>query len=183
MKSESINIDDPRYQLFQREYLHNRKAIFTFVFILVGNRADADDIFQDACVVMWKKFDSFTPGTSFIAWAKQICRNLVMDYRKKRRRRKVVGLDDKTVDLLAFRYEHMQNQIDDRIEALKQCVKKLSFRDHELVEMAYRKGHAVKEIAAECSVSVQRIYRRLGDVHKSLLFCLRQTLSQRGINL
>ena len=92
MKSETIDIQSQQYQLFQREYLQNRKKIFTFIFFLVGNRADADDIFQDACVVMWKKFDSFKPGTSFVAWAKQICRNLVMDYRKKRKRRKVVGL-------------------------------------------------------------------------------------------
>ncbi len=183
MKSETSNNQDERYRLFQREYLQNRKAIFTFVFILVGNRVDADDIFQDACVVMWKKFDSFTPGTSFVAWAKQICRHLVMDYRKRRRRRKVVGLDDKTVDLLALRYERVQNQMDDRVEVLKQCVEKLSYRDHELIEMAYQKGRAVKQIAEECRVSVQRIYKRLGDVHKSLLFCLRQTFAQKGITL
>lgn len=183
MKSETIDNQDERYRLFQREYLQSRQVIFTFLFILVGHRADAEDLFQEACVVMWKKFDSFTPGTSFVAWAKQICRHLVMDVRKKRRRRKVVSLDDKTVDLLATRYERIQNQVGDRIEVLKQCVEKLSFRDHELIEMAYQKGQAVKQIATECRVSVQRIYKRLGDVHKSLLFCLRQTLAQRGITL
>ena len=131
---------DKKYSRFLNHYLQVRRTIYTYVYMFVGNAADADDIFQDVCVVMWNKFDQFRPGTNFLAWAKQITRNLVMDYRKRHRRHHTKGLDDKTVDLLTFRYEHIQDEIEDRIDALKQCVEKLSFRDRDLVRRAYERN-------------------------------------------
>jgi len=176
MTQAQVNQGDEKYSSFLRHYLQARRTIFTYVYMFVGNASDADDVFQDVCVVMWNKFDQFQPGSNFLAWAKQITRNLVMDYRKHHRRHRVRGLDDKMVDMLAFRYEHIQDQVGDRIDALKHCVEKLSFRDRDLVRRAYERNESVKDIAKECHVSLQRIYKRLGTVHGALLRCVRLAL-------
>ncbi len=171
---------DERYGTFESHFLECRKALYAFIFALTSNAADTEDIFQEASVIMWRKFDRFKPGTNFRAWAKQIARNLIMDHRKRKRRQKVTGLDDSTVELLAFRHEAIQNEIEDRLDALKRCVGKLSFRDHSLVDQAYQRGEPVKNIARETEVSVQRIYKRLGAIQGTLLRCVKRTLSERG---
>ena len=171
---------DQRYGTFERHFLECRKALYAFIFALTSNAADTEDIVQEASVIMWRKFDRFKPGTNFRAWAKQIARNLIMDHRKRKRRQKVTGLDDSTVELLAFRHEAIQNEIEDRLDALKRCVGKLSFRDRSLVDQAYKRGEPVKNIARETEVSVQRIYRRLGTIQGTLLRCVKRTLSERG---
>ncbi len=171
---------DERYGTFERHFLECRKALYAFIFALTSNAADTEDIFQEASVIMWRKFDRFKPGTNFRAWAKQIARNLIMDHRKRQRRQKVTGLDDSTVELLAFRHEAIQDEIEDRLDALRRCVGKLSFRDRSLVDQAYGRGEPVKNIARATEVSVQRIYKRLGTIQGTLLRCVKRTLSEKG---
>ncbi|MCG8376941.1 MAG: sigma-70 family RNA polymerase sigma factor, partial [Chlorobiales bacterium] len=149
-----------RYKAFLNEYLKARKPLYAFVYVMTHNAADADDIFQEASSILWRKFDQFQAGTNFMAWAKQIARNLVMDLRKKRGRHPVVDLDDKTVDLLAFRYQRIQDHVEDRIEALKLCVDKLEPKDRDLVKATYEEGKPVKKIAKTAKVTVQGIYKR-----------------------
>lgn len=171
------------YSSFQELFLAHRKAIYSFIYVHIGNTADADDLFQDVCVVLWRRFDQFQVGTNFQAWAKQICRNVIMDFRKRRRRRPVKGLDNDIMDLLLQRYGHMQDQVEDRLETLHTCVDKLNFRDRHLVRMAYDQAKAVKVIAQEVEVSVQRIYKRLGTIHGTLLQCVRRTLNSKGAGI
>lgn len=54
---------------------------------VVGNAHLAEDVVQEAAVIAMDKFDSFTPGTSFAAWAGQIVRNVALNSLRKERRR------------------------------------------------------------------------------------------------
>ncbi|MFC1761920.1 sigma-70 family RNA polymerase sigma factor [Planctomycetota bacterium] len=169
-----------RYKAFLAEYLAIRKSIYGFIFVLTRNASDTDDIFQETSAILWRKFDQFEAGTSFLAWAKQISRNLAMDFRKKRSRRPEVDLDDSTVDLLAFRYQRVQDQVEDRIDALKRCVERLDSGDRDLVRSVYEESKPIKKIAKRTKVSVQRIYKRLGDIQGALLRCVRRSLNSGG---
>jgi RNA polymerase sigma-70 factor (ECF subfamily) len=171
------------YKSFEELFLEHRKAIYSFIYVHIGNAADADDLFQDVCVVLWRRFGQFQVGTNFKAWAKQVCRNVIMDFRKRRRRHPMQGFDNETMELLAHRYEHIQDQVEDRLETLHGCVDKLNFRDRRLIQMAYDQAKAIKVIAEEVEVSVQRIYKRLGTIHGTLLQCVRRTLKSKGAGI
>lgn len=168
------------YERFLRQFLQHRNQIFTFIFALVGNRQDTEDIFQEVSTIMWRRFDQFEPGTHFLAWARQIGRNVVMDYRRKRRRQLAVPLDDQVIEKLSQRFELIQDQMDDRAQSLMICVNKLSQENHRLVQMIYEQDLSVKLIADQFQVSVQRIYQRLGAIHGILLRCVRRSLLARG---
>ena len=168
------------YEIFLRQFLQHRNQIFTFVFALVGNRTDTEDIFQEISTIMWRRFDQFEPGTNFLAWARQIGRNVVMDYRRKRRRHMAVSLDERIVEMLYQRYELVQDQIDDRAECLRLCLNKLDSKNRELVRMIYEQDLPVASVANRLNVSVQRIYQRLGAVHGVLLRCVKRTLVTQG---
>jgi hypothetical protein len=50
---------------FVRLFSQHASQLFGFVLVLTGNRSDAEDIVQNASVVLWEKFDAYQPGTSF----------------------------------------------------------------------------------------------------------------------
>ena len=41
---------------------------------------DAEDVLQEANLVLWRKFDQYQEGTNFFAWACQIIRYEVLKY-------------------------------------------------------------------------------------------------------
>ena len=174
---------DDRYQAFLAEFVGARKSIYAFIYVLMRNAADTDDVFQETSTILWNKFDQFERGSNFTAWAKQVARNLVMDFRKKRSRRPVVELDDATVDLLAFRYQRVQDHVEDRFEALKLCMGTLEAADRELVEKVYEQSKPVKKLAKKARVSVQSIYKRLGGIQGLLLRCVRRRMQATGGSL
>ena len=54
-------------QIVQLLATHHR-SLLSYVFSLVPNRADAEDIVHDTIVVILEKFGEFQHGTDFLAW-------------------------------------------------------------------------------------------------------------------
>src|SRR4051812_34190449 len=50
----------------------HQRQIFSYIYVLVPNRADAEDLLQETSVVVCEKFHEFKEGTDFVAWACQI---------------------------------------------------------------------------------------------------------------
>ena len=76
------------------------RELFGFIFALLQNRADAEDVYQQTAMVLWRKFASFERGTNFVAWAIRVAQFEIKDYVKARRRRKVF-FNDEILDAIA----------------------------------------------------------------------------------
>jgi len=61
------------------------KATYNYAYRLTGNAADASDLTQEAFIRVYRAWQSFKPGTSFLSWIYRIVTNL---YRDELRRRK-----------------------------------------------------------------------------------------------
>ncbi|HXG43742.1 MAG TPA: sigma-70 family RNA polymerase sigma factor [Gemmatimonadales bacterium] len=62
---------------------------------LTRNRADAEDLVQEACLLAFRGFKSFEPGSNFRAWFFRILTNAFFSkYRKRKREGETVELDD-----------------------------------------------------------------------------------------
>ena len=62
---------ESRKQLVALLTQHQRR-IFAYIYTLVPNRTDAEDILQETSLIICEKFHDFKPGTDFVAWACQI---------------------------------------------------------------------------------------------------------------
>src|SRR5438067_5082172 len=86
--------DEPRksakVKLFLRLFLQNERRLYAYVLTLLPNRADADDVLQEASLVMWDKFDDGQPPNDFTAWGCRIAYFKVLDFYKKRQRSRVL---------------------------------------------------------------------------------------------
>jgi RNA polymerase sigma-70 factor (ECF subfamily) len=159
---------------FVRLLTRHSSQIYGFILMLSVNRADAEDVLQDTSVVLWEKFDSYTPGTSFQAWACQIAYYEVLARRRKGSR--IQYLSDTTLSLLAKDALSIMEQSDLNKDALADCLDKLAEKDRGLIEQKYFVQLSTAEIATRSSRSVHAIYRALSRIHGLLLRCMRKTL-------
>jgi RNA polymerase sigma-70 factor (ECF subfamily) len=78
-------------------------SAFGLAFALARNRADAEDLVQEAALRAFRAFDSFRPGSNFKAWFYRIVTNcFYARHRTSRRRPETVDLDDAS-ELYLFR--------------------------------------------------------------------------------
>lgn len=81
---------------FPAEFLRHHRSLWLVAMSVVGNRADADDVVQEAAIIGIRKLSSFEPGTSFRAWMGEIVRNVALNRRRqvyRERRRFGSGVD------------------------------------------------------------------------------------------
>jgi RNA polymerase sigma-70 factor (ECF subfamily) len=154
----------------------HQRQIFAYIYTLVPDRHDAEDLLQETSVVICEKFDEFTPGTDFVAWACQIAWWRIRYSRQKFARAKVV-FDDEVLAAVAQTAVELRPELDERHEALAGCLQKLPARD--LVLTRYEPGSGVAEAAKRSGRSMDAAYKALNRLRKVLHDCVTNELAQR----
>jgi RNA polymerase sigma-70 factor (ECF subfamily) len=162
-------------EAFTRLLLQNQKRIVGLIYSLVPRGAEADDVMQETCAVMWRKFNEFEPGTNFGAWALRIARFQVMSHYRNGKRAQA-RLSDETIEALADTLAEVRWESSDRIEALRACIGELKEREFILVQRRYNGGENIEEIAGGIGSSVHAVYKALARLHVRLLACVNSKL-------
>lgn len=155
----------------------HQRQIFAYIYTLVPDRHDAEDLLQETSLVIWEKFDDFTPGTDFVAWACQIAWWRIRYARQKFARSKVV-FDDEVLEKVAHTAHTMRPELDERHEALSRCLQKLAPRDRELLLTRYEPGCGVAEAAERSGRSMDAAYKALNRLRKLLHDCVTHELTE-----
>jgi RNA polymerase sigma-70 factor (ECF subfamily) len=178
MEATSQREAESRKRLMVLMTRHQRQ-IFAYIYALVPNRYDAEDLLQETCVVICEKFHEFREGTDFVAWACQVAYWRVRYSRQKFARSKVV-FDQEIVDALAQTAGTMIEEMDDRHVALGDCLQKLPSRDRDLLLTRYEPGSGVEEAARRSGRTLQTAYKALARLRKLLLDCVTTKLASGG---
>ena len=169
--------DSSKTNEFLRLLMSHQRQIYAFLLGMVPDRHDADDLFQETILLMWAKFDQFDRGTHFTAWGIAMAKYTVLAARKKHARRGR-QFSETVQDLLQKQADQVFTRFDRRVDALKNCVGKLSDGDSELIRLRYEEEIAVRTIAAQRGHTLQSVYKRLARIHAMLLRCVQRALSR-----
>src|SRR3954463_6362183 len=107
---------DPQAEADARKRLvalltRHQRQIFSYIYVLVPNRPDAEDLLQETSLVICEKFNEFREGTDFVAWACQIAYWRVRYSRQKYARSKVF-FDQEVLDVVAATANSMSEELD-----------------------------------------------------------------------
>jgi RNA polymerase sigma-70 factor, ECF subfamily len=153
--------------------LHQRK-LYGFIYTLVPNRADAEDLLQQTSLVLWQKFDEFDLNSSFPAWACRIAHGKVLHHLREKRRSRVVFDDDVVARLAKSRQSREEIHLSDW-GVLTRCIEELSGTDRRLLELCYAATRNIKAAAAALERPVESVYVSLVRIRRLLMDCLRRT--------
>src|SRR5258707_29169 len=73
---------------FTEAVLRYQSQLFGYVYSLVREFNDADDFFQQTCLVLWRKFPEFDRSKSFLVWACGVARLEAANFLRSRERRR-----------------------------------------------------------------------------------------------
>lgn len=167
---------DDQYKDFLREFARDRTKLFRYIFSLLPNHADAEDVFQRCSLVLWEKFSEFDSQRRFLPWACGIALNEVRYFLRTADRRHL-RFDS---ELLGAISESRLEDLDfssEAISILSDCLKKLPRRDREMVKAAYAKPGTIKKFAESTQSAPQTIYNNLGRIRRQLQLCVRRKMA------
>ena len=149
---------------------------------MVPHPADADDILQQAKLVMWRSFSQFQSGTSFPAWARKIAFHQVLAFRKRRHRDPLL-LSEEFMQAVADEVERSESRLELRARALHDCVEKLPPDHREVLHLRYHEFLSLEEMATRLERTVGALYRLLSRVRYMLHTCISRQLARHDNEL
>lgn len=154
---------------FEKIYNDYHLMIFRSAYLMVGNRADAEDIMQETFIAAFNNINSLKNPASLKSWLYRIMTNLVI--KNRRRISKEFPSEDtaEIADNAVFQdsaedvTENLLNHID-----LKRCISELSPKCREVLVLYYYSGFKVKEIADICGCFEGTVKSRLNRGRREL---------------
>jgi RNA polymerase sigma-70 factor, ECF subfamily len=161
-----------RGERFMALYSGHQRRLYLYAMTLLPASVDADDVLQEANLVLWRKFEQYEPNTNFFAWACQIIRYEVLKYREKRARAARL-LDPDVFEQLAEAAISQVEHLDEfHRRALVDCMERLSAGDRDLMRQRYSEAMEVQRIAASMNRSPNAVSKSLGRIRRLLLDCI-----------
>ncbi len=164
---------------FVRQLMIHRKRIYAFIMALVGDSSDADDIMQDTAALMWEKYFQAEEITNFPAWGMRIAHYKILEFRRKNYRKKI-QFDSELLDSISEKAASVNEKVDIRFEAMKQCLSNLDKKSRELIQSRHQKGQTVKNIARLYNIPLHNAYKQISRLHHQLVRCIRRALREEG---
>jgi len=155
----------------------HQSQLFAYIYSLVHNFDDADDLFQQTSVVLWDKFDQFDRSKRFLAWACGVARYEVLNYLRARNRHRLYFSDELNLALVEAQDDLEAEPLAEQRDALAECLKKLRRRDVDLLEAFYGRCLGVSEVASAWGRSTHSIHNSLRRIRRALFECVHRTLA------
>jgi RNA polymerase sigma-70 factor (ECF subfamily) len=163
---------------FTRQFVSAQPALHGFLTSLVHDPHAADDLLQELAERMWRKFHEYDGSRPFVAWGIGFARLLAMEWRR-RQQRLPLPLDDETLDRLASEAAEEAPHHDERLDALRACLKGLTERQRAVLRMRYQESMPVAGIANLSNRTQVAVYKMLKHAHQALLNCISETLARQ----
>ncbi len=175
---EQNSTNEERYSLFLKLFMEHQGRLLGHILRLMPDYTVAEDILQETALVLWQKFDTFEVDSSFMAWARQIAKNKVLDYIKKSKVRTIVQFDVEVIEALAAE-EPIANDNQYSL-ALQGCIERLEDKSKQLIRLRYIKRLKVKEIAGQLGLTPNTLSKYMSRVHCMLRRCIEEKMTLQG---
>lgn len=164
--------------------LRHETRVRSFILTLTLAPVELDDVFQNTCIVAFRKFETFRytedkPDEAFVRWVCTIARYEVLRLLRSRKLSKV-AFDSELVETLADMQLKEMEILRDRAELLAECIKQLNERDRGMLTLRYGESLDVVNIAPRVGLSERGCYAALERIRDRLLACIQRKLRKEG---
>jgi RNA polymerase sigma-70 factor (ECF subfamily) len=162
---------------FVSQLVRHQRRIYAFIGSLVHHQADIEDLYQQTCLVLWKKHDQYDGNREFFPWACGFAKHEVFNYLRKRDQRGRVYLSEQLLAEIAEEHLRAEAEGDARWAQLDACRAKLQETQRNLLRRCYEGTGAIKEIAADMRISPAALTMRLQRIKQAVLACIEKSLA------
>ncbi|MBX3464386.1 MAG: sigma-70 family RNA polymerase sigma factor [Planctomycetes bacterium] len=165
------------FEILTREHIDSVRA---FLLASLRDNVAAEDLLQETFLVAWRILDRYDRRLPFGPWVRGIAAKLILNHRRKLGRRRVHFCDEQMLGHLddGFRdFARLQgDSFDQKLDALRDCLDRLSGPQRESIRLHYEHGLHCKEIAARLGIGFEAVKKHLQRGRAVLGRCLANKL-------
>ena len=118
-------MSNQRQEQFVAELTRGQDQLYRYIYSLLADHSAANDVLQEANLVLWRKIDQFDATRPFLPWAYAIARYQVLAFVRDRGRDRLL-LDAELVAMVALEVEADAEFNTQVTAALRACLEKIS---------------------------------------------------------
>lgn len=133
------------------EYLYDkyRGSIFYFIFLMVKNYTDAEDLTMETFAKVFNKLDSYSPTCEFSTWLFTIAKNTTIDYIRTKDRRPSDIIEIENLPLVSdYRTPEEELISSEGVGLLEERIERLPTKARRVVKL-HVDGYSDEEISEE----------------------------------
>jgi RNA polymerase sigma-70 factor (ECF subfamily) len=169
---------DAEQDRLARLLLAHRGMLLAYVLAIVRDAHLAEDVFQDASLVILKKGSGLKKESDFPVWARKVVRLEALNALRKRNKAPEL-LDPATLDLLEPHWGKEEGP-QESADALRGCLEKLGPKARRLIEWRYVAGIRGNALAARLNQPANTIYVALSRIYRLLSTCIQERLANEA---
>ncbi|WP_200267388.1 sigma-70 family RNA polymerase sigma factor [Luteolibacter pohnpeiensis] len=168
-----------RLQSFVQLITQHQSALRAYIVTLLPGSPSVADVLQETNMVLWKKRESLREDSEFLNWAFTVARYEVMHHRDRLRRDGRVVFSNQMIELLADEEAQSaaSNSRDVSMDALDDCIAKLSRKEQELIEFRYTPGKSLEQYADHTGASASSLRIALMRIRRNLKLCVESKIA------
>jgi RNA polymerase sigma-70 factor (ECF subfamily) len=173
-----VSIDhSDRDEDFIRRFTSIQSDLRAFVVGMTPTRADADDVFQEVNLALWRKRHDYDRSRDFRHWAFAFAITEIRSFRRDSARSRM-WFNDEALESLAASWSTCSSESDDHRDALLLCLEKLGAVERQYVSQHYGKQLSIQDLAASHGRPPSTVYKVLARARKQLRGCVERSLAQ-----
>ena len=169
-------MQDERSKMLVRLLTQHHQALLRYVYALVGNAEDANDILQETSVALFQKLEQFDDSRPFLPWAYRFAYFEVLKWRENSAN-KPLTLDNDVVELISKDRERGDVLLKRRMDLLPECFRLLPSRDLVAIRARYFEKANADVLCEKLGLSRRTLFRELERIRKSLMDCIESKLA------
>jgi RNA polymerase sigma-70 factor (ECF subfamily) len=151
-----------------------QKKLFGYIYHLIGNREETEDILQNVFSKTYKNIDHFDVTRKFSSWIYRIAHNEAVNFLKRKSNRYTISWEDIVTNkdiLNSVSQEELPEDMIEHKEVAKEiavALEKLPFKYREILLMRYFQEYSYKEIGKILKKSVNTVGTLINRSKKKL---------------
>lgn len=163
-------ITDP-HETFLRLWMQHEPELRAFVRSCCPKTQEVDDVMQEVSVAALRKFSTLDNHSAFGAWACLIARYELLTARRRHARDRLV-LSEDIITMLADEGVCELELRKEQLQALDQCIEKLTPDRRKIAISAYSNGTTIREMARQMKKTEGSLYQMLARIRTELHRCV-----------
>lgn len=155
-----------------------QSRLFGYLYSLLHNLDDTEDVLQQAVLAMWRRFDEYDRGRSFLPWAMQFAKLTALNFIRANRRGRMVFNEELLLTMAESAAAENEDAEDPAAyqDALLRCVERLAAGDRDLIRLCYFEKCGISAVAARLGRAPQSVCNSLRRIRGLLFDCIEDSV-------
>jgi RNA polymerase sigma-70 factor (ECF subfamily) len=171
------DVDD--HERFMSLFLKSQDDLRAYIGSQVRDWTAIDDIVQETAAVLWRKFAEYDPARPFGAWARGIAGFEIRKHRERSGRIPAL-LSPAAIAAIEAAWDEEPAPAVPRLDALARCLERVRPDTRAILDLRYRDGLELTEIAARCGRGTEAVAKLLQRLRAALGDCVRRQMEAQG---